>query len=402
MRRAVVVVLVCLLAALTPRGAAAHQRGQSYIFLRVYADSIVVRVELAVDDLDRVLRLGWSSERGVTREQIHARVHELLAYVRPRLHIAAGGRELPLRFTGDSLRDFNLADYALLQFVIDGVRPLPERLEVGFPVFFEVNPDHRNLVVIEHDWSTGTFNAESNVALILSPASPRQSLSLASRSTLRGFLAFIRLGTWHIWNGIDHILFLLTLILPSVLRRRRGEWEPVPTFRSALGNVLVIVTCFTVAHTITLSLAALGVVRLPERLVEAVIALSIAAAALYNLFPRAKVREWMIALAFGLFHGFGFATVLGEIDIERKYLVLSLLGFNLGVELGQVAVICLIVPLLFLLRMRRAYVPMLRYASVLMVAVALLWFAQRAFEVPISSYVLRAPGYAYRHLFAHG
>ena len=86
-------------------------------------------------------------------------------------------------------------------------------------------------------------------------------------------------------------------------------------------------------------MAALGIARLPSRLVEAIIAASIAVAALYNLYPRVRVREWMIAFGFGLFHGFGFANVLNEMGLERRFMVLSLLGFNLGVELGQLAVL---------------------------------------------------------------
>jgi hypothetical protein len=152
----------------------------------------------------------------------------------------------------------------------------------------------------------------------------------------------------------------------------------VPSFRPALLNVVAIVTCFTIAHSITLSLAALHVVRLPERPVEAIIAASIAAAALYNLYPRVAVREWMIAFVFGLFHGFGFANVLTDLDLERRYLALSLLGFNLGVEAGQIAIICLIFPALFLLRTRPAYTPMLRYASLLLIAIAGFWFVERA------------------------
>ncbi len=400
MRHALLFLLLLLVAALAPLPAAAHSLGQSYIFLRVYADSIEVRVEITADDLDRVLHLGWSSERGVSREEVGRHLDRVLGYVRPRLYIGRDGRELPLRFTGYAVQDQNIADFVHLHFMIEGLEGLPERLEVGFPVLFETDPRHRNFLVIEHNWRTTTFNAESNIALIFTPASPRQTLDLSSSSVLRGFLGFVRLGIWHIWIGIDHIFFLFALLLPAVLRRRGSGWEPVPSFRPALLNVLGIVTCFTLAHSITLSLAALEVVRLPERPVEAIIAASIAAAALYNLYPRVEVREWMIAFVFGLFHGFGFANVLNEFDLERKFLVLSLLGFNLGVEVGQIAVIGGLFPVLFLLRLRPAYLPMLRVASVLLIAVAGFWLVERSFDLPLSDYAMRAPGFLYRRLLA--
>jgi hypothetical protein len=401
MRHAFASAVCCLLLVATaPSPAAAHSLGQSYLFLRVYHDSVAVRVEMTVDDLDRVLHLGWSSEGTVTREEVEARLDRVLAYVLPRLRIGSQGRELPLRFTGFDLQDLRIADYVLLHFVIDGLEELPAQLEVEYPVLFEIDSRHRNLLVIEHNWRTTTFNDESNIALIFSPNSPRQTLDLSSSTVLRGFVGFVRLGMWHIWIGFDHILFLLALILPAVLVRRANEWEPVSGFRPALLNVVAIVTFFTIAHSITLSLAALNVARLPERLVEAIIAASIAAAALYNLYPRMQVREWMIAFVFGLFHGFGFANVLNELDLETRYLALSLLGFNLGVETGQIAIICAIFPALFLLRTRPAYRPVLGYASVALIAIAAFWFIERAFDLPLSDYALRVPGYIARRLLA--
>jgi hypothetical protein len=400
MRSTLLFALFLLLAGCIPAPAVGHSLGQSYIFMRIYADSIEVRVEMTVDDLDRVLNLGWSSERGVLRKEVGIHLERVLGYVRPRLHVGTGGRELPLRFVRYDLHDQDIADYILLHFMIDDLATLPEQLEVAFPVLFEIDSRHRNLLVIEHNWRTATFNQEGNVALIFGPSNPRQTLDLSSSSLLRGFVGFIRLGIWHIMIGIDHILFLLALIMPSVLRRHRREWEPVPGFRPALLNVVAIVTCFTIAHSITLSLAALDLVRLPVRPVEAIIAASIAAAALYNLYPRIAVREWMIAFVFGLFHGFGFAYVLGDLNLERRYLVLSLLGFNLGVELGQIAIICLMFPVLFLLRTRPVYLPILRYASVLLIVIAAFWFVERLLDLSLTDYALRAPGYMYRRLLA--
>jgi hypothetical protein len=245
---------------------------------------------------------------------------------------------------------------------------------------------------------TTTFNEESNIAAIFTPSAPRQTLDFSKSTVLNGFLGFIRLGAWHIWIGIDHILFLIALILPSVLLRRAGRWEPVPGFRPAFLNMIAIVTAFTVAHSITLSMAAMGVVTLPARPIEAIIALSIAAAALHNIYRPFQVREWTIAFAFGLFHGFGFANVLSEIELERSYLALSLLGFNLGVELGQLGIILIAFPLLFALRSTRIYMPVMRYGSLVLICIALFWFVERVSGVPLTHYAMRAPFYIYRRV----
>ncbi|MGH7503307.1 MAG: DUF6702 family protein [Longimicrobiales bacterium] len=398
MKRTLLAVLLLLLAGSAPllAGRSRHELGQSYIFLRVYADSIEVRVEITVDDLNRVLGVGWSSDAGVTADQLAVHLDSVMAYVRPRLAIAAGGRGLPLRFVRHDVRDQIIADYAMLHFMIDDLAELPPVLEVEYPVFFEIDTKHRNLLVIEHNWRTTTFNQESNIAAIFSPSAPRQTVDLSRSTVMNGFLGFIRLGIWHIWIGIDHVLFLLALIFPSVLRRRDGRWEAVPSFRPALMNMIAIVTCFTIAHSITLSMAALGVVRLPARPIEAIIALSIGAAALYNIYRPFDVREWALAFAFGLFHGFGFANVLAELQLEPTFLVLSLLGFNLGVEIGQVAIIGIAFPLLYLLRTTRFYLPAMRYGSAFLIAIALFWFVERVSGLPLTQYAMRAPFYVYR------
>lgn len=393
MKRTLLAAVLLLLAAAAPLSAAPsrHELGQSYIFLRVYADSIEVRVEITLDDLDRALGIGWPSDAGVTPEALGAHLDVVMAYVRSHLAIAAGGREIPLRFVNHDVSDRGIAEYALLHFMIDDIADLPTALEVEFPVLFDIDEKQRNMLVIEHNWRTTTFNQESNIAAIFSPSSPRQTVDLSKSTVLNGFLGFIRLGIWHIWIGIDHVLFLIALILPSVLRTREGKWEAVPNFRPAFMNMLAIVTSFTLAHSITLSIAALGVVRLPARPIEAVIALSIAVAAFYNIYRPFYVREWLLAFAFGLFHGFGFANVMGELDLERTYLALSLLGFNVGVEIGQVGIIAIVFPLLYALRTTRIYMPAMRYASVVLIAIALFWFIERASGMPLTYYATRVP-----------
>jgi hypothetical protein len=148
------------------------------------------------------------------------------------------------------------------------------------------------------------------------------------------------------------------------------------------------VTFFTIAHTITLSLAALGVVTLPGYLVESLIALSIALAALHNIRPLLKNDGVIIAFVFGLFHGFGFASVLGDVGLRGEYMVLSLLGFNLGVELAQVLIICLAFPVLALLRKTALYRYLLFGGSIILIVIATYWFIERMFDIDIPVYFI--------------
>ncbi len=217
----------------------------------------------------------------------------------------------------------------------------------------------------------------------------------------------IKQGMLHIWVGIDHVLFLLALILPAVVRRRNAltaeggvsfddsgyeiwGWRPVMKFKPAFLYILKIVTFFTIAHTITLSLAALKIVVLPSWLVESIIAFSIGLAAFHNIRPIFKGRDWIIAFVFGLFHGFGFATVLGELGFKGENLTLSLLGFNIGVEFGQVVIIALIFPFLFFIRKLKLYPKFMVIISLLLILISIYWMVERIFEVdfPLDEYLL--------------
>ena len=185
----------------------------------------------------------------------------------------------------------------------------------------------------------------------------------------------------HIFIGTDHILFLLVLLLPAVMLFSIARtWEPVPTFRGALSRVLKIATMFTLAHSITLTLGGLEIIELPAKLVESVIALSIMAAAAHNLRPVFANKEHLIAFGFGIFHGFGFAGLLSELGIGRGQRLLSLLGFNIGVEIGQAFIIVLVLPSLYLLRRTRLYPWIIKIGSILLGTVAAIWAVERIFE----------------------
>ena len=191
----------------------------------------------------------------------------------------------------------------------------------------------------------------------------RAAIALSTGEASRGIGSFFLLGIEHILTGYDHLLFLLALIL------RGGN----------LWSLFKIITAFTIAHSITLALAALNIVMLPERFVEATIALSIAYVAAENLFMRKAVsHRWAVSFLFGLVHGFGFSNVLRELGLPKEGLLWSLLNFNLGVEAGQAMAVLVVVPILIWLRRfkwePRAVVAM----SIVVLAVGLTLFVERA------------------------
>jgi len=217
---------------------------------------------------------------------------------------------------------------------------------------------------------------------VLDPSAPAQPFELSEAGVWKTLVTYVGQGVWHIWIGIDHILFLVALLLPTVLWREGGRWVAARTLRAVGWDVLKVVTGFTLAHSITLTLATLGWVTLPSRPVESVIAASVALAAANNLWPVIGGRRWAVAFAFGLVHGFGFAGALAELGLPQGALAASLLGFNVGVEVGQLAIVAVFLPVAFALRGTRFYRQgVLVGGSVLIACVALLWFAERAFGV---------------------
>jgi hypothetical protein len=241
----------------------------------------------------------------------------------------------------------------------------------------DIDPSHRGLLTL----TAGTL---TQAAVLGANGASAPAFEVDSPAAWRTFSEYLQAGIWHIWSGIDHLLFLISLLLPAVLIRRGARWEPVTAARPAVFSILKVVTAFTLAHSITLTLAALNVVRLPSRLTESVIAASIIIAALNNIFPVVTDSRARIAFAFGLLHGFGFASVLADMGLPSGARLLSLLSFNLGIETGQLAVVLGVMPIVYATRAtlvyRRAVLP---WGSAVIALVALVWLLQRAALPPM-------------------
>lgn len=375
-------VFLALLSLLTAAESSAHNIGESYLYLQVYEETVTGRFEIALADLNGALGLA-GTDGEITAANLGEKIAFLQGYYLEHVTISRDGRPLAIRFREHDLLEAD-GGFVLLPFDLGGLEGVPETLSFEYSVLFDEEPSHRGFLLVEHNWATGTFANENRISLIFSPSSRRQDFSLTTSGRLRGFLAVVRLGVEHIWEGIDHILFLVALLLPAVLRREDGKWQAVDRLAPALIQIVKIVTAFTVAHSVTLSLASLGLLHLPGKLVEVVIAGSIAIAAADLIVPLFKGRIWLIVAGFGLFHGFGFAGALSEMGILREHLGLSLLGFNLGVEIGQVVIVAALVPLLFLARRLAAYRRVvLPAAAVFMILVSGAWVVERAFEVDL-------------------
>jgi hypothetical protein len=358
-----------LLGATTP--AQAHKPSDSYLTLTQDGSTLRGQWDIALRDLDVAIGLDADGNGEITWGEVRVRHADIAAYALARLSITGDGQPCVAR-AGEQLIDQHTdGAYTVLNFEVGCPAP-PQRLELGYRLFADLDPQHRGLLRLQAQGITRTA--------VLGPDSASPAYELKTTDRLAQFTDYVREGVWHIWIGFDHILFLLSLLLPAVLVWRAARWEAAASFRDAFVEVLKIVTSFTVAHSITLTLATLGFVALPSRWVEATIAASVVLAALNNLRPVFQGRRWAMAFGFGLVHGFGFASVLADLGLPQDALALALFGFNVGVELGQLAIVIAFLPLAYALRDTRFYQRVVLIGGSLAIALlAALWFVERAF-----------------------
>jgi hypothetical protein len=366
-----------LLLAFVLHAAWAHKPSDSYLTMRGAQDSddIAVRWDIALRDLDYVLELDRDGNGALTWGEVRTRAADITRYATGHLELKAGEKPCLWETAGPlQLDKHSDGTYAVLSLTAK-CENIQQGLKTHYSLLFDVDPSHRGLV----QWiAPGSLASQP---LVFSTDSAEQAMQLQAPSAWKTLKQYVVEGIWHIWLGYDHILFLLSLLLPAVLVRMQSHWEPAPSLRRSLIEVLKVVTAFTLAHSITLSLAVLGFVSLPSRFVESTIAASIIVAALNNIRGSIEKKRWVMAFAFGLIHGFGFASALADLGLPQGALALALVGFNLGVEIGQMAIVAVFVPIAFALRgtgfYRRVLLPV---GSILIAIIAAYWFAQRAFD----------------------
>jgi hypothetical protein len=363
-----------------------HTGNQSYVYLDIYDSTIEGRVEYPVNDLNEVLGTQFPKDPEDALVAAEEQRDVLYDYSDEHLDMFdQGGAEWPIEFGELETLGAPGGAYIVVNFEVDQEFPeVPRAFTVAYDGIIHAKPDRDALLIIGTDWGSGTFNNEASELLRFTPDQSVQEVDLGDTSFWSGFTGVILLGAEHIEIGSDHILFILALLLPSVLVfSKLAGWQPAASFGSGLWRVLKIVTMFTIAHSITLTLGGLGIVEFPPALVETIIAASIILAALHNIRPVFANKEWLIAFVFGLFHGFGFAGLLGDLGLTQSRQFVSLLGFNLGIELGQATIILMIFPALYIARRTRAYLPAMQVGSVLLIVIAAAWVLDRALGVDL-------------------
>jgi hypothetical protein len=345
----------------------AHKPSDSYLQLTPTDDGFTGEWRIGLRDLEPVIGFDRDGDRKITWGEVRTRHADIAKYALARMVISASGSPCEIRAGLQLVDDLSDGAYTVLPLVVTCERNAAP-WSVDYSLLFDIDATHRGLVTLRGSDTPQTFT--------LSPQNSRALISGGTPGPGRQFVEMAREGVWHIWIGFDHILFLLALLLPAGLRVTRkpndqAGWAPL------LKDVLTLVTSFTVAHSITLSLATLKIVSLPPRLIETTIALSIVVTGLRLRYAISQPAAW-IAFGFGLIHGFGFANVLADMQLPTGSLALSLFAFNIGVELGQCAIVLLALPLIRSAQRhtfyQRTFMPA---AAMLIAAVGIAWSVER-------------------------
>ena len=357
----------------------AHAPEENYVWLNVDETQLSGRFEVNLKDIKTKLGIDVDAIADTRLRGVENSAQAVQEYFLNNFSIQNNGKKINLLFTEPSI--FEDSNYLQYNFVSDtlptGELSITNSLFLT-PEYIKKDRLHRSLLVVAYNKVAGKEFGEENTALVFGPRNMTRTIDLANPPDILQWKDFLRQGVIHIWMGLDHILFIIVLLLTTVLVYSAGGWTAQPSFRQALWKTLKIVTLFTIAHSITLTLAALQLVNVNTIVVESIIAFSIIGIGINNIFPRFSAHSWILIFSFGLFHGLGFASVMGELQFRNVLIERIVVMFNVGVEVGQVAIVCLIFPILYLLRKNDNYrrfvvIPVSLLAS----AVAFFWLLQR-------------------------
>jgi len=373
--------------------AQAHVVPTSTVVLDVHDDVTDAQLQIPLVDLVEASGIDLSSGSAA---DVEAHEAEIVAYIQQHFspESATGG---PWMVSVDNLgvsstEGLGTGAYDVLTATAHLVAPAgadTRKFNLGYDVVVHQVVTHVAMVSVRYDWSNGVIESARELGTIqldtVTGLTTPLEVDLGNPSALAGFVGMVSLGSAHIREGVDHQLFLLALLLPAGLLIAGRRWGEPTSIKTAFRKIAWITLAFTVGHSITLALGALGL-PVPQQLVEATIALSIIVAAAHALYPLFPGKEVLIAGGFGLVHGLAFSLTLQELQLSGGQLALSLLGFNIGIELMQLMVVALVLPPLVIIARTRVHAPLRMAAAGVTIIAATGWLVQRlGWDNPIAT-----------------
>ncbi|MFD2937539.1 HupE/UreJ family protein [Spirosoma flavum] len=365
----------------------AHPMPNSVVVLTIHEKTISGEIQLPLGELQSAIGMKVNDQSNRLIERLG---DSLQLYLRQHIHpktldnqnwpIDIGAMRLSI------VRNKLTGDYK--ELIIAFTMLPPEHYDLrnfyfDYDVILREVASHKILISVKQDWAQGHLSDSEPMQVgvieldVPSGKVVPLQISLEQGSLWKGFASMVKLGMQHIREGTDHLLFLLVLLLPAPLLVAGNRWSRFGGVRYSVRRLLLIVTAFTIGHSLTLLLGAFGLLRLPSQPVEVLIAVSILVSALHALRPLFPGREAWVAAGFGLVHGLAFAGTLMNLHLDTGPMALSILGFNLGIELMQVGIITLVIPWLIQLSQTPYYSGLRRTGAVFAGIAATAWVVER-------------------------
>jgi len=354
--------------------AAAHELSTSYINASI-DDSRQVTGDIKIDliDLEGVLPLDSNEDGELTWGEIVENKAIISSYVLQNFRFSQNNIHCALKLESElALQQVSDNVFLLQPFSAScNSNTAANSLNIEYQMLFEDNVKHKAIMSLVE-------NTNGNEFTVLFDAShTAETITLSRSNVMATFITFVYQGIFHILIGIDHILFLLTLLLTISMQYVNKKWHAISSKKAIITRTLWVISAFTLAHSITLSGTALGWLPSFGSWVEVVIAASILFNVVNNIFPLVH-RLGFITFAFGLIHGMGFAGALAELGFPEQQQMVAVLAFNVGVELGQIAILLACLPLLIFARDKMVYQKLIMPSlSILIGLLAIYWIIER-------------------------
>ena len=345
-----------ILSVLAISNAGAHDLNSSYSAIVVTSDSLQAVFTFDLSDLNKHFHLDADGDANVEREELLAAMPAIYDYVEAHTTIAINFSPTRLERRAGGFNKDDFGNVFINFNFVKKLSALPAEISLQVDFFEKFGAQHKNLVKV--------VAGEQTQQAVFSEENQRQRFTIGGKVSLFSQIGeFVKLGVEHIFLGYDHLMFLFALIVIG----------------GRLGNLVKIVTAFTVAHSLTLILAALEILKLPPQIIETGIALSIAYVAAENFVIAQSDHRWILTFIFGLVHGLGFANVLRDLGLPTTGLVPSLLAFNVGVEIGQLCIVAVFFPITLWIAKQKFQRRVVWAFSSVILLFGLGWFVERAF-----------------------
>jgi hypothetical protein len=365
--------------------ALAHQTGNSYLVLTESNGRLQIELDFIVRDLGNLLQPPTPSDAPApvpppaatpTPEQLQAMQPAITQVIQESLGVQLNEETQPLEFVSQSVVLRNDGLYVRQRFTSPSIAPEIKFVVVRYSFFNQNDKLGRAFFKLQL--------GKEEISSVFDSSTQTQRFALGDTKRWSTIGLFTHEGAWHIWGGPDHLLFLLTLLLPGLMLLHRATGTPETDShgtKTAALFALKVITAFTLAHSITLLASVLDVISLPSRWIESAIALSIMISAALNLQTRIQWSQWKLAFIFGLIHGMGFANGLRELGLSQTYFIETVLAFNVGVELGQIAAVVAVgIPIILLAKQVRTKQLVMTYGSWGVLLVSGTWLVQRLMD----------------------